>query len=1609
MAHNPEAFGILHEALGNFVAGYIAPPQPLQDEGSVGRFTQFAGYHDDPRQSAQLWFQLRRLRKQLDDGENPPLDEIDDFVKMITDPGNGARFWLFAQTQIHEIRPGQSEGSILSKPEVIQRMVNASLGYIIDPYNGIIEEDIGRFLARTITSLFWGLTFNQLKSSPQHLRVLIARAFSGIFEASGAAEEIPSNLKELAEQSQQRSHVKSGQLFTAGGGGGGQKKTFKKSAQFHPASKPEDEARPTVTGLVNHGNTCYMNSGFQLLISSKVIRHTLHQLSEALDLTEPILGRPIVNTLIAVQKMQFDHSKNHLRSFIRSLRDNSLQHGAGIRLFTGYTQEDPQEFLSELVDERVPRLLTDAWCHQLISSYTCTSCGVQKTSEDVHVLPGIFYQLAVPQTGSVELSSLLNNDLVKAEAVWVDCGNESCEAHDTPTLHAKHIELQPSEELVIQLQRWVDADQKVGSQIMLPLWFFPIAGSISLWYIKAFVHHWGDNPHWGHYIAVRRTAEGLVLLDDSKLTIRDLLQLQRYGEGIYICLLERLPSDKIHELLSSRLPAIPEAATGIKTAFVNALEKGQSMEEAIAPSSPLFAEAVNFAVQWFAEFGADLHGTVQYVANQYTVPQPGDDVEMADLHDNSSDRMAIFGLHAFTRLRHDQFPTRSDELSLGVFLRNNLRSRLETVLDSMNLEQFGSDVDMAEVFYNRFTCTDGGDFYWSILAERYIATRIEDQEVEARKQCDAEVSEQVAAVEQQRKKAEEEQQRRQEEERRAAALTFFDALAAIEADEGDREVLLRFRSRLAEVFDFEMDSQGQGAGGNAPVHSPEEHHAQGDQDQANFEDGDEAATVQAQASPGDQMGHQMDHDGVQPSHDPLQAVENLLESLDVGSVEGFMRRLDQLQHTIHPAIAAKLQHERGPPRTPAELTRPTQREGWSDPGLTYDDVIHQRPSTGYDHEDDEDQSQNPSTQEDEMGLSQPHATHSMSPHSLDFSHPPLPPGFSASQLQRQHNDSSPSEEQTPTLKPQPLQGESDPFDEVSLNPRAGHPGGLPVHTRQPRLLPDEVNPFEVRDIASGRPPAAHFTYVSTQTTSTEASDIDDSDVQSQSEGLQQPETQIDPNRLSILHRPPQQSPGRARLPDSTHGTPLSHRTRPQLPQLDTSLANHPPGPRPPLTPSKRDRPVDEDRFSPPKKRTTPGGSHVSSDADATWSPGFLQLPAISPMSLTKRDREEDSGRTSPPKRRTPQKTSASALPPTSSNLRPQQPPPTYNPKAGRAKASKSDDTHTMDLGPVQATAPKAPRLRRASRSRNDDPYRLPSSPPPPASEESVEDDRGDLDRGDLETTTPRVTQPRSDATTSSRPPGSAVPPRRASRSSAYQNNTMAPRDAISRLDRFRRKSSELLQAFKGREKPDNSRTSSTTSQASDPTTQPAHESEDSAIYDFPQSPPATEPSHPRPQNESISVYDLPQSTPAITVQDTDSGRREDYQDNMLEEGFINSKGYKRVTEEKKKRKEKRERLEAKGKRPIFDSQNQYIETQPSQNAPPTTPHQPNRPQPERPRSADKQRTQSTPPAPTEKPISRHKSLSSLRDNASKLLNKFNLFDQEIIDVARRRRPRESRE
>lgn len=275
------------------------------------------------------------------------------------------------------------------------------------------------------------------------------------------------------------------------------------------------------SGLPNLGNTCYLNSATQCLLSCFAFCNEVAACSEqaARANAAPALAPTVYRALVPLVDAVYDNgSTRNPRRCDQALRTFRTAVAAALPLFRGARQHDSQELLlavlNRLEDEGVT-LAREAFEGTMTTRTACTRCGKASTSSTP------FRMLHAPITPEGTLDASVRATL--APEVIEDWSCEACQHRDAalryiPSLAADRL----PQYLVVHLNRFqVRARLQVVKNtraVIFPLdgWRPPVVEGEATYRCVAVSQHTGGT-RGGHYVATVRRHKTWFVCNDSNV------------------------------------------------------------------------------------------------------------------------------------------------------------------------------------------------------------------------------------------------------------------------------------------------------------------------------------------------------------------------------------------------------------------------------------------------------------------------------------------------------------------------------------------------------------------------------------------------------------------------------------------------------------------------------------------------------------------------------------------------------------------------------------------------------------------------------------------------------------------------------------------------------------------------------------------------------------------------------------------------------------------------------------------------------------------------------------------------------------------------------------
>ena len=292
-----------------------------------------------------------------------------------------------------------------------------------------------------------------------------------------------------------------------------------------------------VCGIINEGDTCYVNSTLQAMYACTEFR--TQAIQAAVDMVrkgkEPFTLTEHVNNLF-------------LHMFLTPKTDVSAS--SMVAQFDLHGQQDAQEFLNTVLNRLDPVVVGSIFRFKMQSSVRCFGCDDRTSCEEP------FMMLDVPfRDGITSLQELVELSL-RPERL---CGDNrfQCTTCKNLTDARRHMSMVcATNNLFIALKRFhYDELTKRRTKIMTSLNapnLLAIPGVTATYHLRAFVAHWGEDPMSGHYVACHEVAGSWMVFNDDRYDDMQTIN-SKHDVTPYIYLYSR-----VEELVDTESPCIPD-------------------------------------------------------------------------------------------------------------------------------------------------------------------------------------------------------------------------------------------------------------------------------------------------------------------------------------------------------------------------------------------------------------------------------------------------------------------------------------------------------------------------------------------------------------------------------------------------------------------------------------------------------------------------------------------------------------------------------------------------------------------------------------------------------------------------------------------------------------------------------------------------------------------------------------------------------------------------------------------------------------------------------------------------------------------------------------------
>lgn len=279
-----------------------------------------------------------------------------------------------------------------------------------------------------------------------------------------------------------------------------------------------------IAGLTNQGNTCYLNSALQFLMSSNLF-------------IEFITYTTILDTTVCQYKSLIQQYNRPQSTIVDTCTFVACLHGdARLRYFSNHQQHDAHDFLVKFIDLFTPITLAPQTTHPILvarnlqytdstkvmktlfnnninTTVTCNACGYNSTTT------------CHEKTISIPITGCLNGHTFQTTELLTDWKCDRCEGIGNATLSTT---IQPKAKyLIINLKRYqrlaTGQLRKINTSMEMPLTWK------NKYYLRAFIYHSGQ-INGGHYVCYRNINSKWYLCNDS--TVTPVADLSRKNIGL---------------------------------------------------------------------------------------------------------------------------------------------------------------------------------------------------------------------------------------------------------------------------------------------------------------------------------------------------------------------------------------------------------------------------------------------------------------------------------------------------------------------------------------------------------------------------------------------------------------------------------------------------------------------------------------------------------------------------------------------------------------------------------------------------------------------------------------------------------------------------------------------------------------------------------------------------------------------------------------------------------------------------------------------------------------------------------------------------------------------
>ncbi|SMR55731.1 unnamed protein product [Zymoseptoria tritici ST99CH_1E4] len=296
------------------------------------------------------------------------------------------------------------------------------------------------------------------------------------------------------------------------------------AAQRFNDAAAKESSDATQTGLINLGNSCFMNGVFQHMLASEGFMNSIMVLGDGSVLIEGLYDRPLGSALLdmfpAIRREDYASSVTSLHMVEYAINQHpNLQDYAEVNNYR--QQQDPTEFF-QFVILRLLKPYMDAFLFHTQNLLICARCGNTRNGP---IQPSHHYNLKIPENADhVDFVEQMAIDQTTPETTSAKTHCGKCGTAETIGRIEKIVDKYrgkappPFMELAVHtslelFDRIKGKTAKTHASIPIPDGPFPILGSFnSMMRGDSVVQHQGLTVSDGHYLASSRPSPAAVAL-----------------------------------------------------------------------------------------------------------------------------------------------------------------------------------------------------------------------------------------------------------------------------------------------------------------------------------------------------------------------------------------------------------------------------------------------------------------------------------------------------------------------------------------------------------------------------------------------------------------------------------------------------------------------------------------------------------------------------------------------------------------------------------------------------------------------------------------------------------------------------------------------------------------------------------------------------------------------------------------------------------------------------------------------------------------------------------------------------------------------------------------